>query len=294
MPGQPTRRALQAGSHLAVLRPVNRVLLALIFCLGALLAASRLSGLADPAPISAGLGPAIAAVDRRPALRPAVVPVVAPPGEPVARTGTPLIAQLARLEAKRRLGFSGRYTYLDSMLVFADSMIRRWPGRDGDPLRVVVYLPDHGPSGRRLAELVMKAFTTWEHPALGIRFANIDDSLHADIVVGWVDHFPPEVAPDGAHLTGLTSLIGNGKGELQLARIQLALGDGRGRQLSDDEMRLVTLHEIGHALGLPHSGERSDIMYPTVLANQLSDRDRATLTLLYSLPPGPLREPASP
>ncbi|MGH9391391.1 MAG: hypothetical protein ACRD1Z_17430 [Vicinamibacteria bacterium] len=48
---------------------------------------------------------------------------------------------------------------------------------------------------------------------------------------------------------------------------------------------------MGHALGLPHSGDRNDIMFPTVIAPRPSPRDRATLTLLYSLPPGPLREP---
>ena len=124
----------------------------------------------------------------------------------------------------------------------------------------------------------------------------VADVAGADIVISWIDQFPVAAgaAADGARQTGLTSLVTSRGGEIQTAKVQLALGDGREHQLNDDEIRLVAIHEIGHALGLPHSGDRGDIMYPTVLASELSNRDRATLTLLYTLPPGNVREPSSP
>ncbi len=277
---------LRRGAQLADSPLVTRILLVLVLGLASLLAASRLTQATETERPSAP----------KPMARAAATPVVArpvtPPGpgsEVAAPIRTPLLSQLARLEARRRLEFSGRYTYLDSMLVATDSTIRRWPV-PGVPLRVAVTLPVSGPSGR-LDQIVWNALAAWERPDLGIRFSRATDSLDADIVVGWVDRFESATGVDGAHQTGLTSLLGDGKGELQLARVQLALGDGAERRLTDREIEVVALHEIGHALGLPHSGDRADIMFPTVVATQLSSRDRASLTLLYSLPPGPLREP---
>lgn len=55
------------------------------------------------------------------------------------------------------------------------------------------------------------------------------------------------------------------------------------------EIDAVTLHEVGHALGLPHSANTRDIMFPT--ANQtfisvLSRRDINSIRQLYGIKPG--------
>ncbi len=43
---------------------------------------------------------------------------------------------------------------------------------------------------------------------------------------------------------------------------------------------------MGHALGLPHSDESGDVMYPTNTANTLSARDYRAMQVLYRLPNG--------
>jgi predicted Zn-dependent protease len=56
-----------------------------------------------------------------------------------------------------------------------------------------------------------------------------------------------------------------------------------------EDIRVVALHEAGHLLGLDHSPDSTDMMFPTARVKELSDRDVRTVLLLYQLTPGSLR-----
>ena len=60
--------------------------------------------------------------------------------------------------------------------------------------------------------------------------------------------------------------------------------------LPDAALLSVAVHEAGHALGLPHSSDTSDVMFPATRTGTLTDRDRRTIEVLYRLPPGPVRD----
>ena len=61
--------------------------------------------------------------------------------------------------------------------------------------------------------------------------------------------------------------------------------------LDPEAIYAITLHEIGHVLGLDHTQDERSIMAARVRVRQLSDVDEHTVQLIYSLPPGSVIKP---
>ena len=69
----------------------------------------------------------------------------------------------------------------------------------------------------------------------------------------------------------------------------LAVHHRNGPALDDDAMHALALHEVGPLLGLDHTEDATSIMAARVRVRGLSNADRATVRLLYTLPPGGVR-----
>lgn len=193
------------------------------------------------------------------------------------------IELLARSETRRRIRASGSSTYLGEMIAESgDSMLRRWENRQTNAIRVW-FAPTHAANFKpAFLDAIQAAFGEWTKAGVPVRFEFGGDSSDAEVTVKWRIQFEIE-------RTGQTDVTWDQNGLIQSAVVTLATFDPKGRPMESDDIRVVATHEVGHLLGLDHSKDSTDIMFPTAKVRELSDRDARTVMLLYQLTPGSLR-----
>lgn len=191
---------------------------------------------------------------------------------------------LAPSELRRRLRQGADGTYIDELLRARDSSLARWPVRVTQPLRVWVGEPVLL-SGwdEAFPASVRDAFDGWVEAGIPMRFTFVQDSASADVHVRFLPRFPTGIS-------GKTMWTRTGDWWLVAADIVLSLTHPDGGNVTPLQMRAIALHEVGHLLGLDHTTELTNIMSARVRVRDLSDEDRATIRLLYSVPAGTTRD----
>jgi hypothetical protein len=186
-------------------------------------------------------------------------------------------------EIRRRIALGESGTYIGEILAERDSALARWPDRSTQPIRVWIG------SGARLQdwsdhfpERVRSAFDEWSGLGIPVRFAFVTDSASADVHVTWIDHFDTPIS-------GKTLWARDRSWWIVSGNITLALHHNGGEPLDDSAVKAIALHEVGHLLGLDHTADTTNIMTARVRVRDLSAADRATMKLLYTLPPGSVK-----
>jgi hypothetical protein len=186
-------------------------------------------------------------------------------------------------EMRRRLAPGINGTYMNALLRSRDSALTRWPDRTTRPLRV--FMRDGDDVAGWTADylpVVRDAFDTWVQAGIPVRFTFVVDSASADVHV----HFTSAFANG---ISGKTIWSRDATFWLVSSTIQLAVSHPGGGFVTPSEMRAIALHEVGHLLGLDHAESADDIMSARVRVRELSEADRSTVRLLYTVPAGSMK-----
>ena len=161
--------------------------------------------------------------------------------------------------------------------------VLRWP--ETTPL-LKVWIPQPtnvSPStAREFQRAAARGIQVWNNHPFPLTISTRSVQENPDITVEWVHSL-------GGNRLGQARLEWRKVGdEVQVTIPGLSLVTHHpmspGVELSAEEILLVTAHEMGHALGLPHSDDTRDLMFPQNTAWRPTARDYLTMEAVYRMP----------
>ncbi len=188
----------------------------------------------------------------------------------------------------------------DEQRPLKEILLKRWAPYEF-PLKIYLPVPPPGLSSnpimhRRAVEM---ALLSWQRVWPRLSYTFVDKPVKNGVEFLWFNH----VKHGQGNVWGSAYLPNYyrtpQKKVLHWSKVNLATRAHRGSalyrnqviELSFREMRDLAIHEIGHALGLPHSKDGNDVMgggnqflVTQLNMRNISRRDVTTLNLIYNLP----------
>ena len=147
------------------------------------------------------------------------------------------------------------------------AVLRRWliPAAGERALRVWLdagaqELDGWRPYGARRLRL---ALDEWNSIRLPVQFITAKSARESDIIVDIVPSLPTIDGSSVQNQAGITNVTYEASGRILSARILIAAATPTGRRYPVVEQQANLLHELGHALGLPHVAQNGAVMSNT-------------------------------
>lgn len=137
-------------------------------------------------------------------------------------------------------------------------------------------------------DYVSYALDVWKNADDRINYTFVDLKNAADISVIFVEDLGKEYNED---YLGLTDYKIDGRKRIDYSKIQISLTKFDDEVVTDGEIKATIIHEFGHAFGLGHSNNESDIMYPYIDSDhtpkmtydEISNNDRQAIENVIDL-----------
>ncbi|MBI2543424.1 MAG: matrixin family metalloprotease [Candidatus Aenigmarchaeota archaeon] len=156
------------------------------------------------------------------------------------------------------------------------------------PLTVYIDTSFLDESNKGYANNVRDAMRNWESSTSNLVTFQEITNPDADITIEWVSKLS-EKSLDTIGDTKLTFVNVSNVGIIHDAKIELLIKSGS-KKLNSNDMINLALHEIGHALGLEHAEDETNIMYPVLTVPsdkviQISNNEKQILQNTYKIQP---------